>query len=388
MKHQISYIAIFSLFYISAFAQISWEPTNGPEGGYVGDIQSNSKYCFYLGDLKIFRTGDGVSWEAVSEENITFLYVFGDTLLAQVNTGTFFNPSNEHLLKYSLDQGETWIRANKPTLASYYYQATISKHGIYVYDLENRGLYRSQDLGNNWTLISSIEFVSEIKSFGDFVYFESGNNIYKSNSDGLEFKIISPQQGEDIIYFFAKEDKVYFSTDNAFWYSEDEGRTWNSHSYPWPDRIYKIQGIGNRIYLVGGPTELAYSDDFGKNITNLTVPSWRFYVFRIAAFKNNILTSNPQSGVTKLDTSNHKWSIFNNGLNSAYSTELKAKGDSVWSITGTGLSVLNLKSKQWKTLQNREEINDFIAHLALEIKVKCITGKNSIATFIFPTTMA
>lgn len=269
-------IAIISmLFSVSIFSQ--WTKVNNGistvTSGTVGIVEHNG----YLvtasnGQTKIFRSADnGDSWSAIdlpsgvivpeilfsSEERLFLGYNrAGGTVIYSSDFGASWNdgincPQTDRVtafIKYqgdiyvgtafgvvskSTDDGSNWVQV--ATLANI--RAFHEHNGKLYAATVNGGIYRSTDNGNTWENITttvSLPFIRGIWTIG--------NNLY-----------------------FTK------STLPAFWYSTDDGDTWqqwNDASFDHGYNIYRGINYGGTVFLTTA-LSVMYSQNQGGGWTNI-----------------------------------------------------------------------------------------------------------------------
>jgi len=181
--------------FISNDSGLNWRKINGNLFGLnlnsVQFLNSSSKIItssVYYG--KIYTSSfDGNDWnEGVIGSKIT-------------SNGTIIYKSmglnsNDYNSIYSSIDGYNWTLKNNSQVYGDIIMMKVIDSTIYASTVSNR-LYKSDDLGVTWTLISTISQINNILKDGNTLYITTGtvsstNNIYKSIDNGVNWASIKP----------------------------------------------------------------------------------------------------------------------------------------------------------------------------------------------------
>ena len=169
MKKTITFLSLFLLLFLSnrVYPQNFWEQTDGPYGGYVFSLASNSNGHVFAGTYLhgIFRSTDnGENWTRM-DNDLTMCEVesFALNSSGHIFAGTSFgiyrstdNGAGSYGVWRSTDNGDSWTEISNglPEYNSVLSLAVNSNGFIYA-GTAGDGIYRSTDDGENWIQINN-----------------------------------------------------------------------------------------------------------------------------------------------------------------------------------------------------------------------------------------
>jgi len=296
-------IFLLSVFYFIAVAQPVWQQCARLDGGtvfrvlidHIGNLYADAQEAgtFYSSD-------SGANWsiipnsmnygfhlDAIDSQNRIYAF-FSDTLVRSTDHGatwaplTFFSRSDTlnsqlewcfidhhdriyvsqslwsmsaqntwNLIFRSNDSGATWLRtsfltnAGPSNLLAFTASDTIIGGGGYG---NISGIWRSTDLGDNWTQIPDNSHVQSISTIGDTVILNDGipNSIKISNDAGTNWRTVaSPNYpiAIDAVYPFTI---IVNSAFNGWYCSTNLGQSWTT--YPSHYYTFSISHFGSHWY--------------------------------------------------------------------------------------------------------------------------------------------
>ena len=175
------------------FAQFTWQQLNGPQGGIVSQISSNSAGVLFLGSLGggMFRSSDnGITWQQKVNGFPGPVFDDGTVTFAVANDGDIFASCFNIGVYRSTNNGESWINTNIPNSFITGIVIDQNKH-VYAVAGGGNGVLVTSNNGLNWVqknngLPESIHIRTIcLTTAGDlFIGSTSGNNIsvYKSTN--------------------------------------------------------------------------------------------------------------------------------------------------------------------------------------------------------------
>ncbi len=336
----------------AASAQFNWQPTNGPEGGALAYLSSNDQYAFYVADHFLFRTADGANWERLPYGNLRPL-AFGDQKIAALQrVGANNSPDLSYKFLVSYNDGSTWLEGTLPPtqFGGGFAAMAICSHGIYALDGVHGELFRSQDDGLTWDTIAPPNVkISELYAFDDRLYAQSASqaSYWRLSDNGANWELVSPafDSHENASDMFAFGTYLFFATSYNMWSSEDAGVTWHKKNIPNGNGGNFIR-IGNRIYRLGGPSGLVYTDDFG--VTWNEIPQADDYsLFYLSTAGGKLLAVTFDKGVFYFDETDNQFKPANKGLNSATVYDIEVGDSTLWAACGNGVFAYDLATEQW-----------------------------------------
>ena len=284
----------------TAMAQIVWEKTNGPSGGYIHEVFAGPNGVVFttVGSMTYRSLDSGNSWHRMDNIDVfqivagiddngvvytrdqttlyrstdngeTFSAVFSEVEEAYL---TLLDGPGDILYFYgdmfimSVDNGLSWTVVNPEP--SYYMDINSQGHLI---KSEGSQLYTSVDNGNTWSLFADLspelQYISSIAiNAADEIFLASyETGIYRLSADGTDLQLLS-----DLFYYITDieiaPNGTIFTTSylGVLWMSTDNGETWqgsnqgmasNSTGYieidpsgivylSWHDGIYRSENNG------------------------------------------------------------------------------------------------------------------------------------------------
>ncbi len=252
----------------------------------------------YIGTIfnGLLRSSDnGVNWEHVNSGitsfNINALFIKDSVLYAGSNGGGVYK---------SVDNGDTWILSNQGIRNSNVYSISGSGNNIFAVNWDD-GLYKSTDNGINWSKLNSSmnnKYVREIFSNTNYVFALSDKGIYRSDNLGNSW--IYSNQGFDSLYpatcIIASGNNLIAGRDwgGGIFKSTNNGSNWILNaSYPNIQYLH-IKSFASNIDTVYALTiyGILKSTDEGMTWASIYEPDLIDYLMNdICISGNNILIS-------------------------------------------------------------------------------------------------
>ncbi|MGB3077506.1 MAG: hypothetical protein WBB31_00390, partial [Saprospiraceae bacterium] len=384
-----------------------WEPLNGPYGGWIHDLKQNEIYQFASTDHGIYRSHDhGNTWKQLTIEGAPGYssYYFGihhNKLVASVRV--LEAGEEKRFLYKSEDNGDSWIRINRPDSAFYGMDIAINDYGIYI--AWNYHLWVSTDEGLTWkySYLDSLEnYFDGLSVYDDHIYVGCSNRLYKSSGsgdvwseievDGLHEGIntinvfdslifireyqygklyrsenggetwthsISPDWGNGWTNFVKIDSIFYANNSGSILLSRDKGKTWESISNEYVGSIYKMINAGDTI-LAGTLGEgVMQSTDFGLAFHESNSGMGATVVNAIALDQNSLWTGCYSIGVSRYHIFNGMWDTTL--LHVEYEVrDIKTLDNRVFAITDyDGISRSDDNGNSWTVITPIPDFFDF-----------------------------
>lgn len=350
MKNFIALLPTLIVAYGITHAQFNWVNTGGPDGSLQSSILSNENYAFVPEYDYLYRTADGVNWEAIQHNVYGRLAIHNDTL---ANFLFDQDPVSGHI-QFSFDNGSTWIVKEIPNeLDDPSADMVLCSHGLYVYIISSNLLYHSTDLGDSWMLLPhqgiSGNSLFEIE---DRIYISSARFLARTDTSGNNWDVITPPlSSSDYIsnvvstgpYIFVHNHRP--GIDQLF-YSHNDADSWEMQPMEGRGEGDNIQLVGNKLFAFSNQYFLA-SENFGESWDTLQHVDYGFAPYQFTGLKDKFLFTTFDCGVFQWDDSTQSIQESHFGLTKGYIYDLCSSGDHIWASTGNGIHVFNRQSKTW-----------------------------------------
>lgn len=331
-------------------AQFNWMNTGGPDGSLKSYLLSNDQYAFIPEYDFLYRTADGIHWEAIEHVVSGRMSIYKDTL---VNIFYDRETSIGHM-QLSYDNGTTWVVKEIPNeLDDAYADIVICSHGIYIYLLTSNLLYHSADLGDSWDIIphQGIEGINMF-TFENRLYILNDKFLARTDTVGKNWSIITPplMQYHIIADVVATGHHVLVQTagtgNDQLFLSHDDAQTWESQPMKGSLENDNIQEVGNSIFAFSNQY-FFLSEDYGISWDTLQEIGISLAPYYFTGLKDTFLFTTFDSGVFRWDDSTKSIKESDTGLSKGYIYDLCTNGDHIWASTGNGVYVYSITSKTW-----------------------------------------
>jgi photosystem II stability/assembly factor-like uncharacterized protein len=314
---------VFLILVVSLHAQ--WTKTSGPSGSIISCTQSKGTSLFVgTKTVGIYRSIDnGASWVLINnglgiDLEIRSIAVSGQNLVV----GTYA------YIYVSANNGDTWVKKETGILNIKGINALATNESMIFANLHTKGIARSIDGGNNWTLSSTALVDKNVQCL-----FWSGNKLYAgTNQDGV--------------------------------FVSNNGETWSEANNGIPVDYRSIRSImisDNNLYACSYPGGVYKSIDNGATWTvinnGLTNISCR-YLFA----KGSDLFVSTDNGIHRLTDGGINWIQANTGIPIGYPNTFMVNGNTIfvgvanngiyksidngnhWSPSSNGMMATSIKS--------------------------------------------
>ena len=354
-------IPLLFLYFISlsTFAQFNWQHTQGPEGGPAHSMYVIDDYAYYGDQYNLYRTFDGMSWEAVTDKYLWPVVGYNGTLVAQEIEYDTYNYYVGRNLLISQDNGITWTKTNFPEAKNSTTEGgmVMCSHGLYITDGQNHKMYRSQDEGQTWdTLTPPVQYGYNIQVIEDRLYMEENGVIWRTDTNGTNWAVFLNLDANQSASYCVIDSHIMLSTSDYIYHSHNGGLTWDT--MPAVDSIYALRlepvndttilGIPINGVIGIGIAQLVKTNDFGATWT--VYPAYlNDYTVNIKSFKGNLYVCAYNKGFYRWDESAEKFTPASSGYNSAAIYDIDYTDNKVIAMTGDGLHSYDKQTELWDT---------------------------------------
>jgi photosystem II stability/assembly factor-like uncharacterized protein len=367
---------------LKIYSQDFWQQTNGPTGGILKLVSTNSQghvfisntYIngenisnFSFGTDKLYRsTNDGETW-ALLNNGLENQYINKIVFNSQ---GHIFIPS--YGIFRSTNNGDTWIQINNglPTNQFWIDDLIICSSGELLTKGYDGVMFRSTNNGDNWIQVN-IGFISSIAisptgelfagGIGQIYRSTDNGNSWSANSNGINPSVYIMSISFDssgIIYGSATSGE----SDGTLYRSTDNGNSWTAINNGLPLFEYSDKIIVNKnnslfvpIFLSGEVGFVYRSTDNGNNW--LTTPmqtslsNWNHNL--MANTDGDIFCPDKSRGIFRSADEGANWVEINNGLDLKSANSLHINNnDKLYLSTNAGIFSSTNNGDNWLNINN------------------------------------
>ena len=366
-----------------------WAQTAGPQGGSVSDIFATADGTLYaFSPTGIYRLRpDAPAWTLINSD----LPIEGFRVAMAAHEGTLYIVSNDEVFT-STDDGETWKplgprpegRAVGLVVVDEA-QGSGSHTRRTMYLTLEKGVFRSTDVGAQWTLVDDglmVRRISAVATVGNTVFVGTDKGLYRLDSGAWE-RLLEDVSGS--VYSLAgAEDGLYVSTGPDFlrleqiaseptevmqmmydnnsglgraFHSRDLGTSWTEIT-PTGGSL-PIVGQSSLSLLVVGDTIFAEtttrfrSRDGGQTWVDLGFDWDSFVLSGLASVARNENTfyKAGKSGVYQTTDGGESWHLFMDGMIGTGILDLVTLNNTLYAHTGDALVQSMDEGESWKTVR-------------------------------------
>lgn len=356
---------ILSFQSVNIFSQFTWQQQNGPRGGIVSEMKSNSSGVLFMGSIGggILRSTDnGLTWIQKVNGFPGPIFDDGTVALAIADDGDIFASSFTNGVFRSTNSGETWINTNFPS--AFIVTIVIDQNKrIYAGNPGGGGVFVSTNNGLNWVqknnglpvpaqisalcLSASGELFAGIASGSNSAIYRSTNNaeswqptnltnanpdhivsfglnvfvavyslgIYRSTNSGENWLLVnSGLTNRKINRLFAGSSALYAATDSGVFRSTNTGNNWYRIGLDFK-KVTEVYNTANGVTLAAVFGEGVFRTT--NNGTNWINSSSGFNCSAIISFSvsgNNFFAGTAYNGILRSSDNGNTWLKLSGGF--------------------------------------------------------------------------
>lgn len=336
-----------TIFFILAFISrittlpAQWLPTHGLQGVPYSQFatKGDTILCATGTDL-YYSTNSGLFWmpftTSLPSNTIYDIEVFGEKIVARGREKIYVTTEN----------GNSWQEIPTP-VNSYSNEYFISDNSIFVLDYSR--LLRTDNQGTTWDTVSSydirkphfdgtaltgIHYYSLVRSYNLGITYDTLLTMGNSN-------VFVSQQGQQLYVLSGKPNP-------QFWYSPDNGTTWENKPGPEND-IIRTFWAHNGVLFVLFDDALWHSTDNGTSWTGAPLPEG-VSAFSAMSTGSTVLVSTFENGFLRSTDYGATWTSSNDGITGGNLGTMSIVDDHLMAPGMQGVFELNDDGINWTNL--------------------------------------
>lgn len=327
---------LFSVASFSIFAQ--WQQANGPEGSKIYHLDRYNEEIWAASSAGLFISNDEAqNWTKapfLPAECVVFDMILDSAdiflLVYAYDTLEDFSYTSDLFLYWSDDGGQSWSRSQAPNVSINTFHPEIYKIDEYIFFNNGNYLLRSEDNGLSWPLVLST-FMTDMACNGKELIYSNYYASFISYDYGDTFELFDSISTQSEIFF---EDSmvVLEGSNDSMYISLDLGASWNAVRSPalYGGRTLFKRGASGRLYYVSR-SQTFHSNDNGYtwNPDTLVPPKYAYAEFRDLLELDNGEYAYGENGVLVSSDNGSNWSNATNHMigSSGYVIRTLPNGD-------------------------------------------------------------
>lgn len=340
----------------------TWTKIDIP-GLFANGVKSMTTFngIFYVGDdQRIFISDDNLnSWKSPNLSiNATVMH------FTHHNGTVFFSTSSGRYFQTS-DDGTTWTMSQNTNTESFAYYLFFAGNKMFMSTYD--GIYESVDSGTTWILKNSglkATQISSLSSNTDFLFAGTDwQGLFRSSDLGQNWsKIVyepNPQGPTSISDILTNQGNILTSTYQGIYYSNSNGLNWtktftgSAQALSYSDGTYAAAVNGSGVYLSpdGSSWTLAANSSLKTNTGYLDL------------LKEGpvIMVSTGDGEIFISEDSGSNWKNISIPGTPSLAYDLEISGNTIYAATTRGIKVSNDLGKNWSSFGNYSQtVNDVI----------------------------
>lgn len=279
---------------LTTFPQIlpaQWAKTNGLPGGSLNEMLTHGDTVVAsIGSELYYSANQGGTWSAIPNPNTQILYlassdgknILGNAYDIGCNQITYFRTDDFFQTLHPI-QTDTAPSATPFLAHGYVY--------LYRYQQPNRGLYRTDNDGATWELVTTQHL--DLTRYDDgaqrMLSLRNGT-LLQSTDQGFSWTPLLQYSGQ-VVRLFQQGDLIclfMFNAAQGCYVSDNQGQTWQQHTGTGFSTYYDYAALNGHLFAFGYDEPLQ-SSDLGQSWQPLAMPASAERVFYYTATIGNAL---------------------------------------------------------------------------------------------------
>jgi len=365
---------IILIFFICNITYAQWISTNGPSSYYVPRIFFDSADTYVVcGQGIYYSANDGDDWELINNKTINFYQEINDIIKKDK---TIFIGTNKGVFKTD-DFGNNWQQINNGFEKNTYYIIKLFNFNDNIWALNHRSLYKFNYENEEWEIVSDSLPIALKKDYSTIInyngnlflgmkIYEKSNprepNIYISNDEGSTWigvvDTISGFPDNNINCFAFKDSILIAGTNNGIYVSSDNGYHWSKKSNGlFVNNITSLHVIDDNIFAGTSMAALFCSVDNGD--------SWKLkmnglsgtYILTINSKEKDIFVGTEKGLFKSTDYGEH-WISKSSGLSGSFTWDIVKDKNMVYAgLHDQGVYISSDMGQNWDLISEKNKNN-------------------------------
>ena len=387
--------------FVSSDNGMNWQPINNglnttPSGHPVTSIVIKDTFIFAgtNGDGVFRSDNNGLTWSPVNNGlssgsylNITSLLVIDTSLFAAMADGVFLStnygaswsklkgsPSYSSTLAVigsslfvgtedvgvvlTNDIGTSWKSVNNGL--GFTQILSINSNSNNLLAGTSRGIYRSQDSGENWALTSSLWALRDVNSFAisesNIFAGTLNNGVYRSADNGASWVSVNTGLTNLFVRALIFKEKTLFAATagGGVFRSNNNGLTWTAVNNGLTDTSVLTFAIVENNLFVGTFGGVFVSSDNGTSWQPMNNGLISKYVFSLTSLGNKLFAGTWGGGVFQTIDNGNNWTPVDIGSSNKFVNVLFADGKIIYAGLTAGAILSYDQGVNWIAISDKE----------------------------------
>ncbi|MEM2117347.1 MAG: YCF48-related protein [Thermoplasmata archaeon] len=357
-----------------SFSQtLPWQHTGGPMGGVVGDMALDNDGNLWVGvygwiniawtEFKnyggVYKTTDnGNSWQEITTPFEPFdVHALHITKAGHIFVGTRYQGS----IYRSTDNGMTWVNSNNGYTNTICMAFGESKEGVLFAGDGRGGIYRSTNNGDYWQYLSNFRVLAFATDSNNTIWCGTFSGLYKSTDLGLNWTEIPMFMGMTVSSLLIDGNNNifagtgYYSGGMGVFHSKDNGQTWTNIGLETNIVLSLAMDSNGKLYAGTAENGLFSTSDYGKNWTQHLEGIKGVEVFRIKINSQNyIFIGSENEGVFRSTNGGDAFELVGLPISYIQNIEFSPDGNYIFASTPNGVQRFDRTKRIWEYMGLKE----------------------------------
>lgn len=222
----------------------------------------------------------------------------------------------------------------------------------------NGKVFRSEDQGQSWTLLSDTlpkYPVESLVAAGNFLFAGTSRGVYRSADDGRTWASVNTGMGSVIVgAILVSSNYLFAATSSGLYRSSNLGGSWTPAALVGANTFANSLAANESLLIAGyyNQNGIYISTDGGGNWRMVNEVGPGANITAVGLIGNNLLAGTPGGGVSISFDLGQSWKRINNGISNLQVNSIAVVGGTIFAGTDGGLFVSANLGESWTAAHN------------------------------------